>query len=156
MSLALMLVIVSAVNIPQDPTARQAFQAALREGADCSRLFALRKEARGSTSVSQQAEMSRLLRSVGCVTSTSKRRPPTVSPKPETYTVRDYRIYRDVVDAPAYMTEGQVLQRTAKKYKTTRARVKASADKVLRILSDNDWFGSRASEERRASDWAKK
>ena len=156
MRLGLLLVILSAGAIPQESSAYQRFQAALRDGADCARLFALRREAQRTTTVSQQTEMSGLLRSVGCITSASKRRTSNTASRPETYTVRDYRIYRDVVDAPAYMSEAQVLQRTARKYKTTRARVKASAEKVLRVLSANDWFGSRASEERRASDWAKK
>ena len=157
MPLALILMILSAAAMPEEQTAHQRFQDAVNDGADCSRLFALRKEARGSTSMSQQAEMSRLLRAVGCVTATSKRRPAApASATADTYTVREYRIYRDVVDAPQYLREADILQRAARKHKTTRAHVRATAEKVVRILAANDWFGSRASEERRASDWAKK
>ena len=133
------------------------FLDALRSGADCPRLHALRKEARANSSVSEQAEMTRLVRSAGCITSTSKRRiAGSKATTPETYTIREYRIYREVVDAPHYMSDTQAIERSARKFKTTAARVKATAEKVTRILSENDWAGSRAAEERHASDWAKK
>ena len=140
----------------QTPDAYRAFLDALRSGADCPRLYALRKEARASSSVSEQAEMTRLVRSVGCITSTSKRTAADTQPTRETYTVREYRTYREVVDAPLYMAEQLALERAARKFRTTPAKVRAIAEKVTRILSQSDWAGSRATEERHASDWLKK
>ena len=134
----------------------QRFTRALDAGADCSRLYALRKEAQSGSSVAEQADMTRQLRSIGCFTSTSRRRADGDRPVAGSYTVREYRIYRDVVDAQLYMSETEAMRQTARRFNTTPARAKASAEKVARILSQNKWFGSRASEERRASDWAKK
>ena len=140
---------------PAQETGYQRFTRALDAGADCSRLYALRKEAQQGSSVAEQANMTRQLRSIGCFSSTSRRRTDGDRPVAGSYTVREYRIYRDVVDAPLYMSETQAMRQTARRFNTTPARAKASAEKVARILSQNNWFGSRASEERRASDWAK-
>jgi hypothetical protein len=144
-------------QLAQESTAYDTFLAAVGDGADCRKLHALRKRAQPSSSVAEQTDMTRLLRSAGCITSTSERAlPGSEAGRPQTYTVREYRIYREVVDAPHYMAETQVIQMTARKFKTTASRVKATAEKVTRILSRSDWAGSRAAEERHASDWAKK
>ena len=148
--------LIAVVFGPIQETGYQRFTRALDAGAECSRLYALRKEARSGSSVAEQADMTRQLRSVGCFSSTSRRRADADRPVAGSYTVREYRIYRDLVDAPLYMSETQALQQTARRFDTTPARAKASAEKVARILSQNKWFGSRASEERRASDWARK
>lgn len=150
------LILIGAVSQPVDQAGYQKFTRALKAGADCSRLYALRKEAGSGSSVAEQADMTRQLRSIGCFSRTSKRRADNDRPVAGSYTIREYRIYRDLVDAPLYMSETQALQQTARRFKTTPARAKASAEKVARILSQNDWFGSRAAEERRASDWTKK
>jgi len=156
MSIISLLLVVALPGTMQE-AAYQKFMKAFGAGADCPQLFALRKEARPRSSVAEHADMTRQLRSVGCFSSSSKRRSDdNVSSVAGSYTVREYRIYRDVVDAPLYMTETQALQMTARKFKTTPARAKASAEKVMRILSQSKWFGSRAAEERRASDWSKK
>ena len=148
--------LIAVVFGPVQEAGYQRFTRALDAGAECSRLYALRKEARSDSSVAEQADMTRQLRSVGCFSSTSRRRADGDRPVAGSYTVREYRIYRDLVDAPLYMSETQALQQTARRFDTTPARAKASAEKVARILSQNKWFGSRASEERRASDWARK
>ena len=156
MSFIWLLLSLAASGLPQE-TAYLKFLNAVEDGVGCPRLFALRDEAKRSTSVAQQADMNGKLRSAGCFSRTSKRRAMTAPPaKRETYTIREYRIYREVMDSPMYISESQALQRTARKFKTTPAHAKAVAEKVMRVLSGNDWFGSRASEERHASDWGRK
>ena len=156
--IALILIFCCGVpQLAQESAPYDRFLAALRDEADCPKLHALRKQAQPSSSVAEQADMTRQMRSTGCIASTSKRAlPGSDATRLETYTVREYRIYREVVDAPHYMTDTQAIERSARKFKTTAARVKATAEKVTRILSQHEWAGSRAAEERHASDWAKK
>ena len=155
--MSLFPLLIALLCAPAQESGHQKFMRGLDAGADCRRLYALRKEAQGHSSVAEQADMTRQLRSVGCFASTSTRRLKGDKPAAtESFTVREYRIYREVVDTPLYMNEAQALERTARKFKTTPARAKASAEKVMRILSQNGWFGSRAAEERRAADWASK
>ena len=150
------LLLIGMVVAPVQAGGYQKFTRALETGADCPRLYALRTDARADSSVAEQADMTRQLRSVGCFSSTSRRRAERDRPVAVSYTVREYRIYRDLVDAPLYMSETKALQQTARRFKTSPGRAKASAEKVAGILSQNNWFGSRAAEERRASDWARK
>jgi hypothetical protein len=131
----------------------QKFYLAFNEGADCSSLYELRNDAkRNGADNEQQNQMNLKLRSVRCTGNTAKRRP-EVPPNTGTYTVNEYRIYRDVMSAPMDMSEAQALANVGKKYKMSPTQVRKIAEKVTRNLFDNDWMSVLELEIRHASDW---
>jgi hypothetical protein len=130
------------------------FLLAFNQGADCPQLYELRNEAKrhGATNEQQNA-MNEKLRAVRCSGNTSKR-VPDGPPNTGDFTVKEYRIYRDVVDTPMSLSEEQNLGNAAKKYNLSIADVHKTVEKVMRNLSENNWMvGSPASEIRHASDW---
>jgi hypothetical protein len=96
--------------------------------------------------------MNAKLRSVGCFTNTSKRAPEG-PPNTAAFTVREYRIYRAVIDTPMSVTEAQALRNVAKAQKMAVAEVRKTTEKVQAILSKNSLFGTPETEIRHASDW---
>ncbi len=129
------------------------FYAAFNEGADCPRLYELRNNARrNGADHEQQNQMKLKLRSVGCTSDTTERRAEIPS-NSGTYTINEYRIYREVMRAPANMPERQALVTVGKKYKMSLLQVRETAEKVSRNLFENDWFDVLELEIRHASDW---
>ncbi len=131
----------------------QNFYAAFNEGADCKSLYERRNNAkRNGADNEQQNQMNLKLRSVRCTGDTAKRRP-EVPPNTGTYTVNEYRIYREVMSVPVGTSEQQALATVGKKYKMSPTQVQKIAAKVTRNLFDNDWMDVIALEIRHASDW---
>lgn len=121
-------------------------------GADCPRLFDLRNAAKPAIPPDRQVEMNKMLRSVQCFSSSSKRSARS-TPEPDGFTVRDYRIYRSVVDAPMSVPEARALQDAAKRNGVTAAEARRATNRVQAVLSQRNWFGTPEAEIRRASDW---
>jgi hypothetical protein len=69
------------------------------------------------------------------------------------FTIREYSIYRAVIDTPMSVSEEEALRRVAKRHGITVAEAGKVVDKVMEVLSDNGWFGTPESEIRHASDW---
>jgi hypothetical protein len=129
------------------------FYAAFNEGADCSRLYELRNNAkRNGADHEQQQEMNLKLRSVRCIDASAKRKP-EVPPNTGAYTVNEYRIYREVMSSPSDMPEEQALGNVGKKYNMPPTQVRKIAEKVTRNLFENDWMDVLELEIRHASDW---
>ena len=72
-------------------------------------------------------------------------------PGTPTFTVNEYRIYRAVIDTPMSVSESVTLQRTAKRYGVSVQEAREVADKVQKVLFQNGWMGTPASEIRHAS-----
>ncbi|MEW5884359.1 MAG: hypothetical protein AB1725_09085 [Armatimonadota bacterium] len=70
-----------------------------------------------------------------------------------TFTVLEYRVYRAVIDAPLSVSESEAVRRAAAAHGVTPTAAKEIADRVQRILFENNWFGSAESEIKHASDW---
>ena len=82
--------------------------------------------------------------------------PPIPSPstsKTGSFTVKEYKIYRAVIDTPMTIPEAQALQNAAKRYGVTVAEAQKATKKVQNILFSNKWFASPEAEIRHASDW---
>ncbi len=85
--------------------------------------------------------------------------PLKLSPKPsqskaDSFTVKEYRLYRAVIGAPMSVPEAQAIQNAAKRYGVTTTEAKKAVSKVQTILFKNDWLGgSPESEIKHASDW---
>jgi hypothetical protein len=69
------------------------------------------------------------------------------------FTVQDYRIYREVMDTPIGVSESKALESVSRKYGVSVDEARKSVDAVQEALSSNNWFGTPESEIRRASDW---
>jgi hypothetical protein len=74
-------------------------------------------------------------------------------PARDTFTVAEYRVYREVMDAPMSVSEDETTRRAATSHGVTATQAKTIIAKVQRILHANKWFGPAASEIRHASDW---
>ena len=70
-----------------------------------------------------------------------------------TFTVREYRIYRALVDTPMSVSEEEAYRRIARDFNTTPKEAERITEKVQGILFRNGWLGTTAQEIRRASDW---
>ncbi len=77
---------------------------------------------------------------------------PSVS-KTGSFTVKEYKIYRAIIDTPMTIPGAQALQNAAKRYSVTAAEANEAAKKVQNILFSNKWFASPEEEIRKASDW---
>lgn len=156
------------------------FYSRLEGGADCNELFGIRNALDPKSE--QIPAMNRDLRAIGCLNSfdirTDKRtrdspvpsslttRSPTSAPSPtpvtptpalspeETFTVREYRIYRMVLDTPLAVSEEEAFRRAAAKHRATNVGAREIFDKVQRILTENNWFGPPRYEINRAVDWS--
>lgn len=73
--------------------------------------------------------------------------------KTGSFTVKEYKIYRAVIDTPMTIPEAQALQNAAKRYGVTVAEAQKATKKVQNILFSNKWFASPEAEIRHASDW---
>lgn len=69
------------------------------------------------------------------------------------FTVNEYRMYRAVISTPMAVSEQLALENVAKQYGTSVNAVRKAADKVQKVLFENDWFGTSESEIYHASDW---
>ncbi len=76
-------------------------------------------------------------------------------PVKDTFTVKEYNIYREIINTPMSVSEDQALKNVANKYGVTVIEAKNASRKVQEILFRNKWFGSPDSEIRHASDWVK-
>ena len=76
-------------------------------------------------------------------------------PAKDTFTVKEYNIYRDIINMPMSVSEEQAIKNAANKYGVTILEAKNASKKVQEILFRNNWFGSPDSEIRHASDWGK-
>ena len=127
------------------------FLRAFKKGIDCPELFNLRNAAKSGATAKQVADMNDTLRSVQCFSSTSKR---AVSTKNDgTFTVKEYRIYRAIASAPMSVSESQSMRDAAKTFVISEADIRRTTDKVMGILSKNNWFATPAAEIKHASDW---
>jgi hypothetical protein len=137
-------------TIPAERSSRS-FQERLDAGAPCSELFEIRNQLDAKSPLIPS--MNEGLRGIGCFSSSSIRIPPSELTKQGGFTMREYEIYRAVIDAPASMSESEAISAAAKKLHIEPSEVKLVADKVNIELFTNKWFGSRESEKRHASDW---
>ena len=69
------------------------------------------------------------------------------------FTVREYRIYKAVIDTPLSVSEADARQRVAEKNNITADEAARITTMVLKTLVGNGWLGFPAQEIRRASDW---
>ncbi len=79
--------------------------------------------------------------------------PNVPSQEEASFTMREYQIYRSVVDSPMSVGDDATMRSTAEDYEITTAEVRATVDRVQAILFENGWFGRPNSEIRHASDW---
>lgn len=135
------------------------FKQRLDAGATCGELFDVRKSFDPAS-----ADLTRInadLRSVGCYSSSSARssdlpaeaESSSETPRGEGYTVREYRMYRSLIDTPMSVPEDQAIQAIAQEHRVTADDVRISLRKVEGVLTRNRWFGTPESEIRHASDW---
>ena len=146
------------------------FKERLDAGADCRELFDIRNSFDSKSPYIE--EMNNDLIFVGCHTSGSTREspskptatpvreavatqsaPPTSPDSSDSFTVREYRIYRMILDTPLSVPENEAMRQADAKYGASSDEVRVIFDKVQRLLSRNDWFGPTEVEIRRASDW---
>jgi hypothetical protein len=76
--------------------------------------------------------------------------PPTAA---DSFTVKEYRIYRSLIDTPMSVPEAQALQNVGKRFGVTAAEAKKIARKIQDILFRNEWYGSSDAEIKHATDW---
>ena len=69
------------------------------------------------------------------------------------FTVREYRIYKAVIDMPLSVSEADARQRVAERNNMNADEVSRITTMVLKTLVGNGWLGFPAQEIRRASDW---
>ncbi len=75
------------------------------------------------------------------------------APNENLYTVKEYKIYRAVLDTPMSISEEQALQNVGGRYGVKSDEAKKIVEKVQSILTQKNWFGSPESEIMHASDW---
>jgi len=130
--------------------AYQGFHQAYQASADCPQLFDLRNAAKEAVSPAQADDMNIKLQAVGCHTRTSTRNPPDEEGGPS-FTVREYRVYRFVLDAP--MSEADAIEEVMAEHNLTADEVQATIKKIQSLLVENNWFGRPEAEIQHASDW---
>jgi hypothetical protein len=121
------------------------------DGADCPVLFEIRNDARRTAAEWQVQVMNDRLRSVQCFTASSRRAATTGGDG--TFTVKEYRIYRTIIDTPPSVSEPEALRRVATQFKVTPEQAKAIATRVSDELSRRNWYANPMAEIRHASDW---
>lgn len=131
---------------------RTRFTQELEAGADCERLFELRNDAKNGASVAVQEEMNTKLRSVQCFSSTSQRAA-DVPPNTGSFTVQEYRLYREVISTPSTVPEAEALETIGRKHGVSPTAVHDAVTHVQEQLSRNNWFASPDAEIRHAADW---
>jgi hypothetical protein len=146
-----MLAAICAQGCSTDATTR--FAREFEAGADCPRLLELRNEAKHGASGAQQEEMNTKLRSVQCFSSTS-RRAPAGPPNTGSFTVQEYRLYREVISTPSSIPEAEALANAGRKHGVPPTAVHDAVTHVQEVLLTNNWFASPDAEIRHASDWS--
>ena len=130
------------------------FMDELQAGASCEELFVKRNSVDPSDPIIDQMNVE--LSYIGCHSSSSTRtdlvEQNTESEGPS-FTVKEYRIYRAVIDAPLSVPEDQALRNAAEEYDVTTEEALATVEKVMQVLLANGWYGRPEAEIRRASDW---
>ena len=71
----------------------------------------------------------------------------------ETFTVKEYRIYRALINTPMSVSESEAIKLIAKEYGVSQLEVNQTARKVMQILHKNGWAGSPSNEIKYALDW---
>lgn len=71
----------------------------------------------------------------------------------DTYTIKEYKIYRALMDTPMSISESEAARRIGRQYDVTPSAVDSIATRVSQILSRNSWFSSPENEIRHAIDW---
>lgn len=150
-AVALLLMVPSGRTAAQD-AAYEKFLGALSAGADCPRLFELRNAAKRTATPNQEDQMNVKPRGVGCCSSTSTRTP-EVRPNTGDFTVKEYRIYRAVIDTPMSVAEEQAMRTIGAAHNMSVAEVRKTTRKVEMALFKNKWYGTPETEIRHASDW---
>jgi hypothetical protein len=148
----LLIAVAIAAQGCSDDDAHTQFLREFEAGADCSRLFDLRNEARQSASAAIQEEMNAQLRTVQCFGSTSTRAS-TEPPRAGSFTVQEYRLYRDILSAPSSVSEAQAIENAAQKHGIPAAVARDAVMRVQNELVTNGWFATPDAEIRHASDW---
>ena len=92
------------------------------------------------------------LRAIGCLSSGSTRtdHQPT---NDGDFTVKEFRIYIDVVNTPFSISEDQAIKNTSQRFGVTANEARTIIEKVLRELTTKGWFGALEAMIRHASDW---
>jgi hypothetical protein len=129
------------------------FAREFESGADCPRLFELRNDAKQGASPARQEEMNTRLRSVQCFSSTSKRAAAGPS-NTASFTIQQYRIYREVISSPMSIPEPEAFDNVARKHGVPSSVAHDAVNRVQESLFKNGWFASPDAEIRHASDWA--
>ena len=144
------------------------FQQRLEAGATCQELFAIRNALDPKSPSIWR--MNGQLREVGCYSASSIRSAAGTSTEagntaganavgadpstaPATFTVREYRVYRSIIDTPMSVPRDESIEAAASRYNMPVTEVKAAADKVQKVLFANKWYGSAEAEIQHASDW---
>jgi hypothetical protein len=139
-----------------------AFQDRLSAGATCEELFGIRNALDPKSPLIER--MNQDLREVGCYSISSVRTDQKAqnngassgSPSAAnsaSFTVQEYRIYREVMDTPTDVSESKALDSVSQKYGVSVDEARKIVNAVQETLSNNNWFGTPESEIRRASDW---
>ncbi len=92
-------------------------------------------------------------KSVTKTPSTTKKQKRASQPKRGNFTVKEYRIYRAVIDTPMSIPESVAYPRAARRFDVSPAQAREITEKVNRILGMNGWLGTPDNEIRHASDW---
>ena len=138
------------------PQIFQEFMDKLRAGANCEELFAMRNSADPSDPIIDR--MNTELSFIGCHSNSSVRTDlveETANPKSEesSFTVKEYRLYRSVIDTSLSIPEDQAIRNAAEEYDVTTGEALRIVEKVMLVLASNGWYGRPEAEIRRASDW---
>ena len=86
-------------------------------------------------------------------TATRTPRPSDSVNNDSTYTVREYSIFRELIDTPMSISEEQALAEIGRRYGISAAEALRIVLHVEEVLLTNGWFGTAESEIRHASDW---
>ena len=77
----------------------------------------------------------------------------TARPSSGSYTVREYRMYRALLDTPLSVSEEEAIRRISEANQITPDEADRIIANVQNTITRNRWFGHPAQEIRRASDW---
>jgi hypothetical protein len=69
------------------------------------------------------------------------------------YTVKQYSIYRHIMDTPMSVGDEQAIENAARRYGVTASEAKETTELVMKILLKNEWYGSAEGEIKHATDW---
>lgn len=137
---------------PEQKKAYNDFNREFAEGASCRRLFYLRQQFRVPfNETPQESAANSKLRSVGCLSADSQRQD---SVQPGAFTMKEYRIYREVIHTPMAISEADAIAKAARIYGVSPAEAKQIVDKVAEILSNNGWNSTPEMEIKHASDFS--